>query len=383
MKKVLKTLSVMLVLIALLAVSACGEKGADITGKYFVAEILMQGEPLDLDGEYVEINSGGKGNVYIGLEWGMKWKLEGDAISVTMDAPMTDVYSGTLKDGVMVLDMGGTMFTFVKEGATAPPSGVSTSENAAAPAESETPEPPEITGILGYYDCTGAEFSGMKMGASGEWMEIEAGGRGAVQIAGNEYPFDWTLDGETLTIKEDVGVTYTATYADGIIVLNTGMLYTFERAANSADVPRGELTIPSKWYGAMWSDEFPDGIDIFAEFGNNGKPFFEAWDSVDAFYDRVDAEPVMSMYIESDYSYSIIPEIAGGDAWFMDHFLEGDDIYEYLGIVQDGILFFSFEYLDGSGNSYTVDIYMRESGSKWNEDHDLMPPGYETYKNGF
>ena len=83
--------------------------------------------------------------------------------------------------------------------------------------------------ILGEYVCTGWDMGGMRLDGAGEWMNIENEARGVVCIAGNEYPFTWSIDGDTMTIHEDVGLTFKATYKNGVIAFDTGMIYFFEK----------------------------------------------------------------------------------------------------------------------------------------------------------
>jgi len=86
-----------------------------------------------------------------------------------------------------------------------------------------------IADMLGEYTCTGWNVSGQRMDGAGEWMKLESATRGIVYIAGKEYPFDWSISGNNMTIKEDVGLTYKATYEGGVITFDTGMLYYFEK----------------------------------------------------------------------------------------------------------------------------------------------------------
>ena len=107
MKKVLLGI---LALTMVMCFVACGASGPDLTGKYTCTKIESHGEELDLDGEYIELSSGGKGTMLSGIIVNITWKVSGETI--TIDA--LGEYTGTIKDGVIVLDMGGTSFTFEK-----------------------------------------------------------------------------------------------------------------------------------------------------------------------------------------------------------------------------------------------------------------------------
>ena len=69
---------------------------------------------------YVELQSGGKGTIMLdGRDFKMKWKLEGEQITLTVSG---DDSVGTLKDGVLKVDLldKGCLMTFLLEGAELP-----------------------------------------------------------------------------------------------------------------------------------------------------------------------------------------------------------------------------------------------------------------------
>lgn len=115
-----------LALILALTLCACGGGEPDPNaGVYhgYTAEAL--GFTLPISDVYpgqtqVVLESGGKGTVLInGDDFKMKWKLEGDVITITVSGEDS---VGTLRDGMIAidfLDMGCKM-TFLKEGATLP-----------------------------------------------------------------------------------------------------------------------------------------------------------------------------------------------------------------------------------------------------------------------
>ena len=83
--------------------------------------------------------------------------------------------------------------------------------------------------LVGDYICTSYEVGDMKLDGTGEWMSIKDDGRGIVCIAEKQFPFSWSMEGNIITIEEDVGLTYKATYEDGVVIFDTGMLYFFEK----------------------------------------------------------------------------------------------------------------------------------------------------------
>jgi len=113
-KKTLKVLSIVLVMsIVVMALAACGSGVEDpASGRYNCTSLEFLGFGSEPGGEYIELSSGGKGKMDIlNGETSITWKLNGEDISVTY---FFLTYEGTLKDGVLVLDMLGSKYTFVK-----------------------------------------------------------------------------------------------------------------------------------------------------------------------------------------------------------------------------------------------------------------------------
>lgn len=98
--------------------------------------------------------------------------------------------------------------------------------------------------LIGRWEGTGYEYGGMMLDPTGEWLEFESDTRGTVFIV-NEYPFDYTVEGDTIIINEDVGVRYEAKLVGDEIILDTGMLYHFSRdGAAAAPAASGESEVP-------------------------------------------------------------------------------------------------------------------------------------------
>ena len=401
-----KILSVVLILSMIFAVAACGGKGPDVTGRYIcTSSVDMFQETNAGVGEYLVLSAGGKGIMGLsddgtdGSE--TTWKVKGEKLTLTS---LIFNFEGTIKDDVIVIEIMLTTYTFAKEGSEA----LKTLQNAAPPAKADDNEDDDgIVGgdsganadMLGRYDCTGWDIGSGKLPPAGEWLELETDTRGTVCIAGKEYPFDWTFDGTTLTIEEDAGPTFTATVENGVITLDTGMLYIFEKGgapaaqpdedepddSNTAPAifvsPTTEITIPSTWYGLLLSDEIGYEGDVWAtlEYSSNGYPYIEIYESPEMEYGEYD--PILSMYIFED-AEMILPDIGEDDAWFFHRTLTADDADEFTAYLFDGALYFkvSGEY---EGESFEAQIFLRENGAPWDEEYDPIPPSYEMYKDGF
>ena len=105
----------------LLGLAACGEKGPDVTGKYEAVSATAFGEEATLDGEWIELKSGGKGTFYMGYEFNLNWKLEGETFTGTVSfLGIEEPCNGTLKDGVLTVTYGDFTYVMTKDGAPAP-----------------------------------------------------------------------------------------------------------------------------------------------------------------------------------------------------------------------------------------------------------------------
>ena len=86
----------------LLGLCACGEKDPNL-GKYVMTESLFLEEAEELNGEWLELKSGGKGTLYTyGIESEITWSLDGTAF--TLNEFGYD-YTGTLTVSYTHLDV--------------------------------------------------------------------------------------------------------------------------------------------------------------------------------------------------------------------------------------------------------------------------------------
>ena len=201
-----KIIAILLSIAMLLSLAACGGGEPDPNaGKYQGISAKALGMTMAMSEVYpgetwVELQSGGKGTVMLdGDNFPMKWTLDGEAITITIE----DVDSvGRLADGVITVDLMdmGVEMTFLKEGA-------------------EMPAPEVTYNDAGYWEIVRMESDDPAYAISEEdmafvksvgalmYMELNADGTGALIIE-EEMPLTWT-DGAISFTEENMTVSYT------------------------------------------------------------------------------------------------------------------------------------------------------------------------------
>ena len=121
-----KILALLLALVMLLSLAACGETEEDPNaGKYIGISAAVGGFAMPMDEVYegetwLELKAGGKGSIMLdGDDFKLKWSLEGEEITITLEGVSS---VGTLKDGLITIDLMdmGCVMEFLKEGAELP-----------------------------------------------------------------------------------------------------------------------------------------------------------------------------------------------------------------------------------------------------------------------
>lgn len=201
-----KIVALMLTIVLLLSLSACtGGEPDPNEGKYQAVSAKAMGVTMDVAEVYpgetwVELKSGGKGTVMLdGDDFPMKWTLDGEAITITIDGVDS---VGSLADGVLTVDLMemGVEMTFLKEGAEMPAPEV-TYQDAGyweiVRMESEDPE-----SAISEEDMAFVKSVGVQM-----YMELNADGTGALFME-DEMPLTWA-DGAISFTEENMTVSYT------------------------------------------------------------------------------------------------------------------------------------------------------------------------------
>lgn len=116
-----KLILLFLVLSMALSITACGDKAPDVTGRYEVVSAKWEDGSGTTDGEWIELKKGGKGTLYMGFEFDLEWKLNGENFTGTLSfLGIEESLDGTLENGVLSVQYGDVSYVFVKEGAAMP-----------------------------------------------------------------------------------------------------------------------------------------------------------------------------------------------------------------------------------------------------------------------
>ena len=195
-----RILAILLTLTMLLSLAACGGSAEEDpnAGKYLGTTAKALGMTMEMSEVYpgetwVELKSGGKGTIMLdGDDFPMKWALEDEAITITIDGVDS---VGTLTDGVITMDLMnmGVEMSFLKEGMEKPVAAATYNDAGyweVVRVESEDPE-----AAISEEDMETVKAAGVLM-----YMELNADGTGIMFIE-EEMPVTWQ-DG-TITFTDD------------------------------------------------------------------------------------------------------------------------------------------------------------------------------------
>ena len=201
-----KIIAILLAIAMLLSLAACGGGEPDPNaGKYQGISAKALGMTMEMSEVYpgetwVELKSGGKGTVMLdGDEFPMKWTLDGEAITITIDGVDS---VGSLADGVITVNLMemGVEMTFLKEGAEMPAPEVTYQD--AGYWEIVRMESVDPESAISEEDMAFVKSVGVQM-----YMELNADGTGALFME-DEMPLTWA-DGAISFTEENMTVSYT------------------------------------------------------------------------------------------------------------------------------------------------------------------------------
>ncbi|HZJ86372.1 MAG TPA: hypothetical protein VFC83_04580 [Erysipelotrichaceae bacterium] len=341
----------------------------------------------------ITFNADGTGEWAYALDTTITWKLKGENLTVVETYEGSeDTWKGSYDGEKVILDVWGIKHMFEKVGNQA----------------STKPNSSNADALLGRYECFDAKMQGNPFGASGEWLELHADGKGkwylgaivddfTWKLEDDKINFDVTVDGSTSTLQ------YSAIVDNDEIILDTGMLYYFSKNADTAknpttdggsvvwkNQPLGQITIPSLWYGvAIFSDaegfdqsEYEYDVWGIIEKDETGKPYFEVWLDED-----FSSSFLLSTYIDIQDSQWYTPTIGEDDGWLIidpksaDYqVLSSDDEWGLMAQYHNGSLDIYHTFFGKDGGYADTRFFLREEGTGWNESVDPLPPSYQAYK---
>jgi len=396
--------AVLVVLLIVLLVS-CGGKnqGAEADwGVYEGVSCVVSGMDLGADGEWVELKEKGKATLYImGSEYSGKWTLDGENIVLTQGG---DEFAGTLKNGVLEVDMAGMLYTFRKDGAVAAPDG--NQGGASLPGKDEK-EPEKADGPV-TYKLVSASADGKEMPADilemmgGGYVVFNGDGTGMFSMFGETFPI--TYDGTNMEAGGEK-IAYTLTDNGMEFAMEDGSAFVMEITDETPDLtapvepedgdgseaePVGGIESWSGDYYGFWvvdsvwansHDWVEEGAywDACAtvEVNADGTGTLTIWDE-----DFEKAEPLAELGITVSETDGVA-RFCGEEGYFLGEPLAHADWLWYTDATEYGDLFVINGQFDDGEDDFWYEIYLRPWGVDWSDvlanDPDMEPYYYQDW----
>ena len=84
-----------------------------LLGRYDAVSCVVSGMELGTDEEWIELKTLGRASLaLLGDTYSCRWSLEGEDFTLTQHG---DTFTGTLEDGILVIDLGGMVYTYVQQ----------------------------------------------------------------------------------------------------------------------------------------------------------------------------------------------------------------------------------------------------------------------------
>ena len=203
-----------------------GKKNDPNLGVYNGVSCTYAGMELGADGEWIELKSGGKLKMMLmGEEYSGKWELDGEDLTITQAG---DSFYGTLRNGVLTLDLSGVIYIYEKE--------VTAEDVPEAPADAE----------VGYWTLKYAEgdeafamdeetVAMLKAMGIEMFLDMRADGTGTFMM---EEPMEITWSKGTIKASDGSKVSYTLENGELILEIEGAILH-FVPGQGSAPVTGG------------------------------------------------------------------------------------------------------------------------------------------------
>lgn len=83
--------------------------------------------------------------------------------------------------------------------------------------------------LVGRWECTGSVYAGIDMEPMGEWVEFKEDMTGTLFML-KEFPFTYSVDGDSVHIEQEYGLTFDGKLSGDELILDNGMEYHFARS---------------------------------------------------------------------------------------------------------------------------------------------------------
>ncbi len=390
------------VLIIVLIVLLLGGKGDPYAGVWNGVKIEAQGMTLDVQevlggGIVFDIKKDGTCKLTFGPEnLSGKWTKEKDGILIKAGAYTLQC---KVKGTTMVIENyadSGMTLTLEKEGGKSKPAAASSDPNVG------------VWKVV-YAEMWGFETDISEVFENGFTIELLEKGKCKLNIDGTKGDGKWTFKDGEITIKGG-GLDVSGTLKNDLLVLEDVMgiglnLKLQKEGTINASLDGGRksgfsshaveeekafqspttaIEEGSAWYGTAVLSNFTPADraaevegekDVWAYIGtdNTDRTFFEVYETPE-----MDERPILSMYIDL-YNDSFAADIGDGDAWLIDLLLDKSANVFFSPELENGALSI-FYHLKGKNVSFDFTLFLREDGTPWDEENDILPPGYEDYK---
>ena len=210
-----------LVILSLLLLCGCNSL-ADLDGGYeahFVGLMVQIGddyaalEDIYPGENYLDLYEDGTGVIaFSGFEENLTWSNQGATYTFVFQ---NEASVGTLKDGILEVEIEGNVVTYVAEGAICP----------VIPTTAPPDYDSDLTVPYGTYQGLTISYEGEMLPMSefykGECsIQLDVNGMGTLMLGGGKLRIAWDLSDGVLTIADENGVNSVGLLSDGVIVLD-------------------------------------------------------------------------------------------------------------------------------------------------------------------
>lgn len=256
-------LAVVGVVVLLIALLGGGKVDESLLGVYHAVSCEVKGFVIEPEDEWIELKAKGKATLMLMEEdYDCKWSLDGEDITVKQSG---ETFEGTLKDGVMELNLDGMLYVFEKEGIKK-----AETENEDSQNTKETEPVEEKPSPVGYWTLLEITFEGVTL--SGDellgtfdafFVQLNEDGTGVIQFGDEVDEVTWTdteiIDSSDGVVSYELKEGQLRISSDGVVMV----MVPGEPSAEPADVPAVGYQSEPGTYMAYYGQS--DGMELDQE----------------------------------------------------------------------------------------------------------------------